>query len=858
MINLVERNFQQVQNRQRWLAVIQHTGTLGAILALLYLLLGAAMLKGWIEEPAPTRWVVFLVACLATIVWAGFTAVVVHLNSERRWLASTLEQGHPELLDRVNTLVALEDDRGKRAIAPFYRCILNQAQSVLLRRSLVISLSARRALLHLGVCILAIEAAVWFYQRYDPWQRLQETYAARHPAPTSTATNQPADSQTLELAAPAKTNQVDRPWGEVRITEPGRDLEATKVEVVPLQIEAAASQDLAQVAWLFSVNGSPEKRQELPPSQEPRYAVYHPTLFLDELKLSDWDVVSYYAEASTRNSNSFASEIYFLEVHPFREDLPKMADGLTSSTPPWLGELASLINQQQQVIRQTHQLLQQPPGSFEKLNQDRNQIAHNEADLAKAVAHLKAQMAIALENESLAETSEHLSKAAAAVKNASELVRYSGISDGLKQEKTGLAELVAARRKSQALAGIPPPELAGHEDNPASTARNRTLLKDISEFRNEEKAVQDFLQKLTQQQKTLALRSAPRMVSTNSQNLSREEGNIRQSLADFQGQHPAIFKPAEKELEAADRSLEQCTQALAKKAPTALSQANAATGDLDKLSNAIQQHSQSQRLADAYRLEKMLEQQAARFGQCRNSGAPGSPSQSEMRQAAASTRETLNQLQQLAGQQPLSEAFGPPLREALGEKPRAALEEKLSQVEKAVSPGARQEPAGQVQQGLLKVCEAFEQSLPKAMRIAKDAAQSQPSQADGLQQGLAQLGSLLRQLESQRPVSPEDREKQRREAYFNLQNALRALAPAQPTAVVLSRELDQDLKSGEKAFDAEVLKRLMAALEKFNRELRAEPENRAVKPEVTGLEAGRMPAAYRGRVEKYFQKLSEK
>jgi hypothetical protein len=206
----------------------------------------------------------------------------------------------------------------------------------------------------------------------------------------------------------------------------------------------------------------------------------------------------------------------------------------------------------------------------------------------------------------------------------------------------------------------------------------------------------------------------------------------------------------------------------------------------------------------------------------------------------------------------LSEAFGPPLREALGEKPRAALEEKLTQVEKAASPAARQEPAGQVQQALLKVCEAFEQSLPKAMRIAKDAAQSQPSQADGLQQGLAQLGSLLRQLESQRPVSPEDREKQRREAYFNLQNALRALAPAQPTAVVLSRELDQDLKPGEKAFDAEVLKRLMAALEKFNRELHAEPENRAVKPEVTGLEAGRMPAAYRGRVEKYFQKLSEK
>ena len=44
-----------------------------------------------------------------------------------------------------------------------------------------------------------------------------------------------------ELALPTN-NLVEQKqlWGEVRITEPARDLQVTKVDVVPLQIEAAA------------------------------------------------------------------------------------------------------------------------------------------------------------------------------------------------------------------------------------------------------------------------------------------------------------------------------------------------------------------------------------------------------------------------------------------------------------------------------------------------------------------------------------------------------------------------------------------------------------------------------------------
>ena len=137
-----------------------------------------------------------------------------------------------------------------------------------------------------------------------------------------------AQEKPLELTPPTTNNaEQSQTWGEVRITDPGGDLRVTKVDVVPLQIEAAANQALKKVGWFSTVNGGAETPHELPPPTEPRYAVYQPTVYLDELRLSDWDVMTYYAKANTEKQNSFASEVYFLEVRPFREDILKMPGG---------------------------------------------------------------------------------------------------------------------------------------------------------------------------------------------------------------------------------------------------------------------------------------------------------------------------------------------------------------------------------------------------------------------------------------------------------------------------------------------------------------------------------------------------
>ena len=78
------------------------------------------------------------------------------------------------------------------------------------------------------------------------------------------------------------------------------DLRVTKIDVVPLQIEAAANERLQKVDWFTAINGEAETEHPLPPPNEPRFAIYQPDIYLDELNLSDWDVVTYYARADHR------------------------------------------------------------------------------------------------------------------------------------------------------------------------------------------------------------------------------------------------------------------------------------------------------------------------------------------------------------------------------------------------------------------------------------------------------------------------------------------------------------------------------------------------------------------------------
>src|SRR5262249_11709443 len=158
--------------------------------------------------------------------------------------------------------------------------------------------------------LCSVVASAVLNHLYSPWSLVTATPKSK---PSHFVSDKP-----LDLALPQTNNlEEEKLWGEVRINEPRADLQVTKMDTVPRQIEASSTQPLKTVGWFTAVNGGQEATHELPAPSEPGYALYRPTLYLDELNLTDWDVLTYYAKADTEKQNSFVSEIYFLEVRPF-------------------------------------------------------------------------------------------------------------------------------------------------------------------------------------------------------------------------------------------------------------------------------------------------------------------------------------------------------------------------------------------------------------------------------------------------------------------------------------------------------------------------------------------------------------
>src|SRR5262249_5765444 len=146
---------------------------------------------------------------------------------------------------------------------------------------------------------------------------------------------------------------------------------------------------LKEMSWVTAINDGEAAVHPLPPPREPRFAVYSATLDLADLPLKNWDVVSYFAKATTENSNSHASQVYFIEVRPFREELTGLPGGANGKAYQFLKAISGLISGQEQVIRQTHQA-QSEPGTLEK--NERQKLAELERELGDSVRSLQAEM----------------------------------------------------------------------------------------------------------------------------------------------------------------------------------------------------------------------------------------------------------------------------------------------------------------------------------------------------------------------------------------------------------------------------------------------------------------------------------
>jgi hypothetical protein len=175
----------------------------------------------------------------------------------------------------------------------------------------------------------------------------------------------------------------------LRVSKPGRDVRASKIEEVFLEVEAEDDYGLTQVELLYSVNGGDEQRVSLYRGRGQRELRAGHTLFLEELGLEDGDFVSYYAQARDGNrfggAQSTTSDIYFVEIRPFGQEYRRAPEG-GGGMGGGGGLDSSLSLQQRQIIAATFKLKR------DKAQFDTRQLEENVKTVSLSQARLREQV----------------------------------------------------------------------------------------------------------------------------------------------------------------------------------------------------------------------------------------------------------------------------------------------------------------------------------------------------------------------------------------------------------------------------------------------------------------------------------
>lgn len=850
----IERRLDRMATRFRWIRFGERTAVLGAVFFLALLALGVSARRGVLQHPAWAAVTVFLILMGTAVAFFLLVLLSGVQRVSREDLAAAVEEVHPQLLDRLNTLVHLETERDAPAVRPLFERIEEQAGDGVETAPGFDPYPRRGLSIRWALCAALAIGAFYFYARFQPWRELRypdESVLEELPV-------MPPDSyDAAELEGPASdTAAPEPPWGEVRITEPGRDLKVTKVDVVPLQIEAAASEPLDRSQWFTAVGGDARLAHDLPPPSEPHYAVYRPLLYVDEFRLSDWDVLSYHAAAETEGGASYASEIYFLEIRPFREDILKLPGGEGGNVYRTLSELSGLIDRQKHVLRETHGFLQRTYEGDEERAQDLKKLVQAEQDLAEASRHLYARVAARFENQDVGSVLEHLARAEEVLRRTAGTLETSA-SEAPPVEQEALQELVATRKDLQKAVSENPGAFgedggeSADEPSPIADLREFEGLKEIAEFRDEEKAVRDALEKAIDDQKRIVERTNRARSATPEERreLAAEQEEIRQRIAELGQTHPRLARIAREELATADAA---CRRAGGSIQDADGAAAREALESLESLARVWERGETGQKLADAYRLREAVDRQATELEDVES--RPGEWGEEKTRQASSADKETTRALKELVEDPAMEGAFGLPLHEALSDRRQEAREKTLDELARAKDAEDRRHAASRARQSLEELSQAFDRSAPSLVQEIEGKDPLGSGGDDGLNEALRRLQSLLAQLESGRELAPEDESRLRREALAEMRLGLLRLEGESDRAANLLVRLKRALED-ERPLEAAQLKRLLEEIEAFRVETSAERLEDS-ESNLRHIDPSSLPAAYRERIWKYFQKLS--
>lgn len=394
--NLVEEYLTRAEWSWRISRFLQRSALIGIVALGFVLALGFLARVGWLNHLGLAVLLLVLTVVLSGMVWLITALVTLTAPLDRGRVGLELEQVEPRLLDRVNALVHLEGKLDKNS--PLLAQLANQSAEVLTTPGAGRPRIAPRVLRTLTILLLLGLLTATFYRFFQPLQHVRQAELA-----AAELRQLDEDRQRLEIpddtwldespwddASPDQ--QEEEPlWTEIRIRDPGRDLRATRYDLIPLVIEAYSTQPLDQIRLTIHVLGREPERILLPSSEDPHYALQEYELDLLSLNVAEWDVIQYFAEIQTTEPRQ--SDLYFIDVLPTQEELEQLAQNADDESYRTLRELTHLMQQQQNVLRDQHQGArsqeQEPAASPDNSERtQRNRIAEQQSRIAESTRQL--------------------------------------------------------------------------------------------------------------------------------------------------------------------------------------------------------------------------------------------------------------------------------------------------------------------------------------------------------------------------------------------------------------------------------------------------------------------------------------
>ncbi len=710
----------------------------------------------------------------------------------------------------------------------------------------------------------------------------------------------------------------------ISFSKPGRDIEVSSIEEVFIEARADDDLGLAEILWVYNVNGGPwdtVRVHESAGAPMTEVTAGH-TVFMEDYELETGDIISYHAIArdNAPSPGEALTDIYFLQVRPFRRDFREAegggGGGGGGGGAQGMDQDLSAI--QRQIIAASFNLMRDRDSySPDVWEENVVSIALNQQRLREQVETLTQRIVnrgITGADEAFKRIAEALPVAVEAMNEAADSLRALSPSGAIGPEQRALRQLQKAEETYERFVSQERQQGGGggggRQQGPSAEDLADLFELETDKLRNQYETVQRSQQETADEAVDEALEKLRELARRQEQELERQRrrasaqqggqgGGGSQAARDLAEQAEEAARRLERlSRESGDRQLEEIARELQQSADAMRrSAANGGSAGVAEAQSALRrlreardqlegvQDDRLQRdLADAReRVEELSRQQddvENRMDAMRRAGRPSADQIGRVRdtkeQMAEEVGDLLNQLDQLANDARRGGTGGAEeLEEATGTIRETQLRERLLWSRSLVGRAGQEEYA-----------EAFEnqtaqaiQSLANRLEEASEAVQGEVGQDSGTE-ALESAQDLARSLESMQrrleaggqqvggggPPSfdPEAIRQMRREIRERAGEA-RALAGLIERAGADPRELHAMIdamraldREGTYA-DAEAVLRLQSELVEGMKQLEFSLRREFAAGEEEQIflyQSGDVPEEYRALVEEYYRALS--